>query len=265
MSQISSLPISVFENPEFGSIRVTDSNGEPWFVAADVCQALGLDNVGQAVASLEDDEKSSIDANIIINDVHGGRAPLVISEPGLYSLVLRSRKPEAKKFKRWITHDVLPTIRRHGAYLTPSLTEEILTNPDTLIRLATDLKAERERRAALEAQVTEERPLVNFAKAVQASEGTILVKQLAGFLKQNGVDIGQNRLFEWMRQNGYLCRERGENWNKPTQRSLDLGLFQLKESISLNPDGTTRIFNTAKVTGKGQCYFLKKFGVKEVA
>jgi anti-repressor protein len=264
MSQISSLPVSVFEHSVFGSIRMVDNNGDLRFVAKDVAAALEYaegSNAARVFAHIPDEWKG-------VNPIHtpgGEQETLTLSEQGLYFFLARSDKPKALPFQKWLAGDVLPTIRRHGAYLTPSLTEEILTNPDTLIRLATDLKAERERRAALEAQVTQERPLVNFAKAVQASEDTILVKQLAGFLKQNGVDIGQNRLFEWMRQNGYLCRERGENWNKPTQRSLDLGLFQLKESISLNPDGTTRIFNTAKVTGKGQCYFLKKFGVKEVA
>ena len=252
--------LKIFENSEFGSVRVvTGPDGEPWFVAKDICEALELGNMHSSLALLDEDERG-----IHSMDTLGGPQEMAtVSEPGLYSLILRSRKPEAKAFKRWVTHDVLPAIRRTGGYLTPAKIEEALLNPDTIIQLATDLKAEREKRLALEAQAEQDRPLVGFAKAVQSSEDTILVKHLAGFMKQNGVDIGQNRLFEWLRENGFLCRERGGNRNKPTQKSMNLGLFEVKESIGLHSDGTTRIFLTSKVTGKGQHYFLKKFGVTD--
>lgn len=182
----------------------------------------------------------------------------VISEPGLYSLILRSRKPEAKVFKRWITHEVIPSIRRHGGYLTPAKLEEALLNPDTLIRLATDLKAEREKRAALEQQVRTDAPKVLFADSVSASSSSILVGQLAVLLRQNGVNIGQNRLFQWMRENGFLIQS-GSRKNSPTQRSMELGLFETKERTINNPDGSIRITMTTKVTGKGQVYFVNRF------
>ena len=161
-------------------------------------------------------------------------------------------------FKRWITHEVIPSIRRHGGYLTPAKLEEALLNPDTLIRLATDLKAEREKRAALEQQVRTDAPKVLFADSVSASSSSILVGQLAVLLRQNGVNIGQNRLFQWMRENGFLIQS-GSRKNSPTQRSMELGLFETKERTINNPDGSIRITMTTKVTGKGQVYFVNRF------
>lgn len=246
--------LKIFEHARFGEVRITGENGEMWFVATDIAKALGYERPNDA-----------INAHCKkVNKINYGVSGLnVINESDVYRLITRSHLPEAEAFQDWVFEEVLPSIRKHGGYLTPEKIEEVLLNPDTIIELATNLKEERQKRLALEAQATEHRPLVNFAKAVQASEDTILVKQLAGFMKQNGVDIGQNRLFEWLRSNGYLCRERGENWNRPTQKSLNLGLFEVKESISINPDGSTRLFFTSKVTGKGQLYFLRKFGVQE--
>lgn len=183
----------------------------------------------------------------------------VVNEPGLYSLVLRSRKPEAKAFKRWITHEVIPAIRKHGGYLTPQKVEEVLLNPDTIIRLATDLKAERERRLALEAENVKNAPKVLFADSVAASHTDILIGDLAKLLRQNGIEIGQKRLFEWLRENGYLIKQRGLSWNMPTQKAMELGLFRVKETTINKPDGSVQISKTTKVTGKGQIYFVEKF------
>lgn len=246
--------LKTFEKAEFGSVRVVIRESEPWFVAKDVCDCLELGNSRDAVSGLDDDEKGVA----IIDTLGGPQEMTVISEPGLYSLILRSRKPEAKVFKRWITHEVIPSIRRHGGYLTPAKLEEALLNPDTLIRLATDLKAEREKRAALEQQVRTDAPKVLFADSVSASSSSILVGQLAVLLRQNGVNIGQNRLFQWMRENGFLIQS-GSRKNSPTQRSMELGLFETKERTINNPDGSIRITMTTKVTGKGQVYFVNRF------
>ena len=234
---------------------VQGEDGEPRFVAADVCAVLELGNVTEALRGLDEDERGSI-RNPEVTSTGGNPNLLTITESGLYSLVLRSRKPEAKRFKRWITHEVLPAIRRHGGYLTPQKVEEALLNPDILIRLATDLKAEREHRLALAAKVEEDAPKVAFADAVSASTTSIMVGDLAKLLRQNGVVTGQHRLFEWMRQEGYLIKQRGESWNMPTQRAMEQGLFEVKERTVMVPDGSVRITRTVKVTGKGQQHFV---------
>lgn len=251
---------AVFNHPQFGQIRVIDRDGAPWFIHKYICNALDLGNPSQAASYLDDDEK-----DIISNDTLGGTQDMiVISEAGLYSLILRSRKPEAKAFKRWVTHDVLPSIRKHGAYLTPEKIEEVLLNPDTIIRLATDLKAERQQRIALEAQAASDRPKIIFAEAVDAAKTCILIGDLAKLLRQNGIEMGQNRLFDWLRDNGYLMRQ-GESRNMPTQYAMELGLFEIKERTINNPDGSIRITRTTLVTGRGQIYFVNKFKLKSTA
>ena len=236
------------------NIRVIDKDGQPWWIAKDVCEILGLDAASGA-RGLDDDEKGLHNVQ-----THGGEQQMaVVNEPGLYSLVLRSRKPEAKDFKRWITHEVIPAIRKHGGYLTPQKVEEVLLNPDTIIRLATDLKAERERRLALEAENVKNAPKVLFADSVAASHTDILIGDLAKLLRQNGIEIGQKRLFEWLRENGYLIKQRGLSWNMPTQKAMELGLFRVKETTINKPDGSVQISKTTKVTGKGQIYFVEKF------
>lgn len=193
----------------------------------------------------------------------GQRGGWLINESGLYSLVLSSKLPTAKKFKRWVTSEVLPSIRKHGAYMTPEKLEEALLDPDTLIRLATDLKQEREQRIAAQAKIETDKPKVLFADAVCASQSSILVGDLAKLLKQNGVDMGQNRLFAYLRDNGYLMK-RGSSRNMPTQKSMELGLFEVKESSITNPDGSIRITKTTKVTGKGQVYFVNQLKAMEL-
>ena len=193
----------------------------------------------------------------------GQRGGWLINESGLYSLVLSSKLPTAKKFKRWVTSEVLPSIRKHGAYMTPEKLEEALLDPDTLIRLATDLKQEREKRIEAQAKIETDKPKVLFADAVCASQSSILVGDLAKLLKQNGVNMGQNRLFAYLRDNGYLMKQ-GSSKNMPTQKSMELGLFEVKESSITNPDGSIRITKTTKVTGKGQVYFVNQLKAMEL-
>lgn len=238
------------------NIRVIDKDGEPWWVAKDVCEILELTDARKSVELLDEDERNIIP---VMDSLGRPQNTYVVNEPGLYSLVLRSRKPEAKAFKRWITHEVIPAIRKHGGYLTPQKVEEVLLNPDTIIRLATDLKAERERRLALEAENVRNAPKVLFADSVAASHTDILIGDLAKLLRQNGIEIGQKRLFEWLRENGYLIKQRGLSWNMPTQKAMELGLFRVKETTINKPDGSVQISKTTKVTGKGQIYFVEKF------
>ena len=244
-------------NFEQKDVRVVMKDGEPWWVAKDVCDVLELSNPTMALEGLDEDERAKFclgrqgDANII-------------TESGLYTLVMRSNKPEAKRFRKWVTSEVLPTIRKHGAYMTPAKLEEALLNPDTLIRLAQTLKEEREKRAVLEAQAEVDRPKVLFANSVTASKTSILVGDLAKLLRQNGVQIGQNRLFQWLRENGYLIKRKGDSFNMPTQSAMESGLFEVLERTHSNPDGSIRITKTPKVTGRGQMFFINVF-LKEVA
>lgn len=240
-------------------VRTVERDGEVWFVAKDVCDVLGLVNPSKAVSELDDDERSSLTISEGTSPKGGNPNMNVISEPGLYALVLKSRKPEAKEFSRWVRHEVLSTIRKHGGYLTPAKMEEALLNPDVIIRLAQELKAEREKVASLTERVEADRPKVIFADAMDASKESILIGNFAKMLKQNGVEIGQNRLFAWLREHGYLMSCKGERWNMPTQSSIERGLFEVKTRIINNPDGSTRITHTTKVTGKGQIYFVNLF------
>ncbi len=250
--------LKIFHNPEFGKIRIVEVNNEPWFVGKDVAQVLGYSNPRKTLLDHVDPEDKT-DGVTIRDSMNREQRPILINESGLYSLVLSSKLPTAKKFKRWVTSEVLPSIRKHGAYLTPEKLEEALLNPDTLIKLATDLKAEREKRIALEVQAEQDKPKVLFADAVSASHTSILVGELAKILKQNGVNIGQNRLFAELRERGYLIKRKGSDWNMPTQRSMEMKLFEIKETIISHADGHTSINKTVKVTGTGQQYFINLF------
>ena len=247
--------IQVFNNPEFGEIRTVEINNEPWFVGKDIAVALGYKDTVNAIKAHVDDEDK---AGWQITTQFGTKETTVISESGLYALVLSSKLPTAKKFKRWVTSEVLPSIRKHGAYMTPETLEKMVLTPDFGIRLLTELKAEQDKRKALEATVEEQKPHVLFSNAVSASKTTILIGALAKLLKQNGINIGQNRLFEWLRQNGFLVK-RGDNRNMPTQKAMEMGLFEVKESCHLNSNGCNVITKTTVVTGKGQCYFINRF------
>lgn len=248
--------LKVFENQEFGKIRISVIQSEPWFVGKDVAEILGYAKPRNAISAHVDGEDKK-DAPIQ-GPLGGTQTMTVINESGLYSLILSSKLPTAKRFKRWVTSEVLPAIRKHGAYLTEQKVEEILTNPDTIIKLATQLKQEREARKQAEQLIEAQKPKVIFAEAVSTSKDGILVGMLAKLLHQNGVKIGQNRLFQWLRDKGYLMK-RGVDKNMPTQRSKELGLFDVKERVVGNPDGSIRLTRTPVVTGKGQVYFVQKF------
>ena len=246
--------LQIFENKDFGKVRIVTVDNLPWFVAADVCRALDIANSRDAVKRLDDDERG-----VVSTDTLGGVQEMtVVNESGLYSLVLGSRKPEAKQFKRWITHEVIPTIRKTGGYVNNDdlFVSTYLPNADdtTKALFRSTLETIRKQNAKLE----EYKPKAIFADAVSASKTSILVGELAKILHQNGVTIGQNRLFEWLRNNGYLCCY-GERYNMPTQRSMEMSLFEIKETTINNPDGSIRVSRTVKVTGKGQQYFINKF------
>lgn len=244
--------IKIFENKEFGKVRVQEINNNIFFVAKDVCEALDIKNTTQAIQRLDEDERT------MLNIGRQGSTNLV-NEYGLYNLVLASRKPEAKEFKRWITHDIIPSIRKHGAYMTSEKIEEVLSNPDTIIKLAMDLKEERKQRLQLQETIEVNKPKVLFAESVETSKTSILVGELAKILRQNGHEIGQNRLYDWLRNNNYLISRKGTDYNMPTQKSMNLGLFEIKETSITHADGHISVNKTPKVTGKGQIYFINKF------
>ena len=236
-------------------VRTIQNDGEPWFVLRDVCNVLGLGTPARVAERLDPDEVSQTH---ITDSMGRQQETTIINESGLYNVILRSDKPEAKPFRKWVTSEVLPTIRRHGMYATPDTVEKMLADPDTTIKLLETIKQERAARMALEAKAEADKPKVLFADAVSASHTSILVGDLAKLLRQNGVEIGQNRLFSFLREKGYLCSQ-GERYNLPTQRSMDRGWFQVKETTINQPNGSVRITRTVKVTGKGQQYFINLF------
>ena len=236
-------------------VRTIQKDSEPWFVLRDVCNVLGLGTPARVAERLDPDEVSQTH---ITDSMGRQQETTIINESGLYNVILRSDKPEAKPFRKWVTSEVLPTIRRHGMYATPDTVEKMLADPDTTIKLLETIKQERAARLALEAKAEADKPKVLFADAVSASHTSILVGDLAKLLRQNGVEIGQNRLFSFLREKGYLCSQ-GERYNLPTQRSMDRGWFQVKETTINQPNGSVRITRTVKVTGKGQQYFINLF------
>ena len=248
--------LQIFNNAQFGQIRTTVKDGAPLFVAADVCRALEIQNHKDAIKRLDDDEKSGV----VLTDPHGRpQETNCVTESGLYSLVLGSRKPEAKAFKRWITHEVLPTIRQTGGYVSDEQqfvnTYLPFADANTKALFGQTLA---QLRAANE-QLEQQKPKVLFADAVSAAHTSILVGELAKLLKQNGVDIGQHRLFQYLRENGYLIKRRGSDYNMPTQYAMERGWFEIKETAITHGDGHTSVNKTPKVTGKGQQYFINLF------
>lgn len=252
--------LQIFENSEFGTVRTVEIDGKTYFVANDVARALGYKRPNDAItAHCRGTLKHRIGVQ---TGVRGDGMPalqeidmLIIPEGDIYRLVIKSQLPSAEKFESWVFDEVLPSIRKHGVYAV----DELLNDPDLAIKAFTALKEEKERNKALQADNDRMRPKEVFADAVATSHTSILIGDLAKLLKQNGVDIGQKRLFSWMRENGYLIKRQGSDWNMPTQRSMELGLFEVKESTVNNPDGSVRINKTTKVTGKGQQYFINKF------
>lgn len=233
-------------------VRTVTINNEPYFVGKDVAGILGYQNGSRDVNRHVDEEDK---LKYRFGTSGQDREMIIINESGLYSLILSSKLPQAKVFKRWVTSEVLPTIRKNGMFAT----DELLDNPDFAIATLQKLKEEREVKKQLEAQIEADRPKVLFADAVSASKSSCLIGELAKILKQNGIDIGQNKLFQWLRSNGYLISRRGDSWNQPTQKSMDLGLFELKKTNINHADGHTTTNTTTKVTGKGQQYFINKF------
>lgn len=225
----------------------------PLFLAKDVARWIEHSDVSTMLRVIDESEKVT---NIVCTP-GGKQSALFLTEDGLYEVLMQSRKPIAKQFKRKVK-EILKEIRKHGIYATDKVLDEILASPEFGIKLLTELKEEREKRNALETKVAEDKPLVVFANAVETSKTTILIGDLAKLLKQNGYDIGQNRLFDWLRKNDYLIKS-GSRKNMPTQRSMDMGLFEVKESAITNPDGSIRVTRTTKVTGKGQIYFINLF------
>ena len=260
--------IQIFQNEQFGKVRIAmNENEEPLFCLADVCSVIGIANARNVKSRLDLEDVCQIDTL-----TEGGKQQVTfVTESGLYDVIIRSDSEKAKPFRKWVTSEVLPSIRKHGAYMTQETLEKALASPDFLIQLATNLKEEKRKRidAEQKAEIAEQTiktnaPKVLFADAVSTSQRSCLVAELAKILQQNGVNIGQNRLFAWMRENGYLC-SKGQYHNQPTQKAMDLGLFELKKTTINKPDGSILVSTTTKVTGKGQVYFVNKFLGKDVA
>lgn len=247
--------VTIFRKDEFGAVRAVTLEGEPWFVAADVCRALGLGNSSKAVMPLDDDEKG-----ITICNTPGGEQKMVIvSEPGLYSLIVRSRKPEAKAFKRWITHEVIPAIRKTGGYIAGQETmddDQLLANA---LMVAQRKIAERNKQLeAANEKIKADAPKVLFAETVQKAEGDILVRQLARLMNQRGYDVGERRLYEILRRDGWVIKANAKDQNAPTQKSVDMGLMRVIER-TIGSAEKTFLSTTTVITPKGQLYFLNKY------
>lgn len=248
--------IQTFNNHEFGTVRaVRGDDDEPMFVASDVAKILGYRMASDMTRRLEEDEKGTRS----VRTPGGEQQMAVITEPGLYSAILGSRVPEARAFKRWVTHEVLPALRRDGGCMVARDETPEQTMARAVLLAQQTIDRQKSRIAGLEAENEEMRPKALFADAVAASDGTCLIGEFAKMLRQNGVDIGQNRLFAMLREDGYLGKA-GQNRNVPTQRSMELGLFRIKETAITHSDGHVTINRTPKLTGKGQRYFLERYG-----
>ena len=244
--------LKIFENAEFGQIRTAEVDGEPWFVGKDVAEALGYAEPRSAVSK----KVEEVDRGVAEMETPSGKQNMtIINESGLYALIFGSKLESAKRFKHWVTSEVLPAIRKHGAYAV----DELLNNPEMAIKAFTALKEEREKNKRLQTDVDRMKPKEIFADAVSASNTSILIGDLAKILKQNGINTGQNRLFETLRKDGYLIKQKGSNWNMPTQRAMEMGLFEIKESTHIDGNGCNVTTKTTKVTGKGQQYFINRY------
>lgn len=249
--------LQIFKNEEFGEIRTVIIDGEPWFVGKDVAVALGYSNTRDAlIRHVDSDDKNTV---VIPDGNKGNPNQIVIDESGVYALIFGSKLDSAKRFKYWVTSEVLPSIRKNGGYIAG---QENLSDDELMAKaiLVAQKKIE-ERDKLIEQQrlkIEADKPKTIFADAVSASNTSILIGDLAKLICQNGIQTGQKRLFEWLRGNGYLMKS-GVSRNMPTQKSIDMGLFEVKETTITNPDGSVRITRTTKVTGKGQQYFINKF------
>jgi len=258
--------LQIFNDSQFGDIRVsTDETGEPLFCLADLCQSLGIGNSREVKRRLDPEDVSETDTL-----TNGGIQKLVfVNESGMYEVILKSSSPFAKPMQKWVTSEVLPAIRKHGIYATESVIERVISDPDSFIRILTELKNERIAKQQLkednqiqQLQLDAQAGKVLFANAVSGSVSTISVGSLAKLICQNGVDIGRNRLFAWMRETGYL-NSFGKSYNLPSQKSMNMELLEVKEGIGIKPDGTSYIQLTPMVTGKGCIYFINKFVISK--
>lgn len=231
------------------NVRTVEMSGEPWFVLKDVCEVLGISKYRDVADRLEDDERGPVR----VDTLGGVQEMTAVNESGLYNVILRSDKPEAKPFRKWVTGEVLPSIRKTGGYIAG---QEQLSDADLMARALLVAKKQIDDRNR---QIAEMAPKAVFADAVSASKSNILIGELAKLLRQNGIEMGQNRLFEWMRKNGYLINRDSTDRNMPTQRAMEMGLFVVKETAITHSDGHTTVTKTPKVTGKGQVYFINKF------
>ncbi|GEM04140.1 hypothetical protein HMI01_11280 [Halolactibacillus miurensis] len=249
--------LRVFENEMF-HVSAKLENGQALFDVEEVAKSLGFVSKTDKNGTVYENVRWSR-VNSFLPQVAEVKKGDLIPEPLVYKLAFKASNELAEKFQDWLAIEVIPSIRKHGAYMTNETIEQALLNPDTLIQLATNLKEERTKRMVAEKQVSELKPKALFADAVETSKNSVLVGELSKILRQNGIDIGQNRLFEWLRENGFLIKKEGELYNLPTQRSMDMNLFEVKKRTISNPDGTNRTTRTPKVTGKGQIYFVNKF------
>jgi len=256
--------IKIFENDRFGEVRVAGTSENPLFCLADVCRVLEIKNVSDCKSRL--DQRGVVLTDTPTYNQHGAEVIqqlVFINEKTLYKVIMRSDKPQAEPFQDWVCGEVLPSIRKHGAYMTNDTLEKALTSPDFLIQLATNLKEEQQKRIEAERKVTEAAPAVAFTNAVQSANSSCLIGELAKLIAQNGYSIGEKRLFAWMRDNGYLGKH-GERYNIPNQQYVEQGLFELKKGVRSGSNGVLHTTITPKVTGKGQVYFVNKFlGNKE--
>lgn len=253
--------IKIFENPEFGSIRTVEVKNEPWFVGKDVAEILGYKDSADALKKHVDvEDKYLVKAGEMPTLKTSNYGAYIINESGLYSLILSSKLPKAKEFKHWVTSEVLPAIRQTGGYINGS---EAMSDAEIMAKALMvaqkTIEANKERINKLEGDAERMKPKEIFADAVAASDNTILIGDLAKMIKQNGHPIGQKRLFEWLRENGYLIKRKGADYNSPTQKAMELGLFRIKETAITHSDGHVSVSKTVKVTGKGQQYFINKF------
>lgn len=249
--------LQIFDSPDFGQIRTIQQNGEPWFVGKDVADILGYQNGSRDVNRHVDEDDRQ---NYQNGTFESNRGLTIINESGLYSLILSSKMPKAKEFKRWVTSEVIPAIRKTGGYIAGSenMTDAEIMAKAVLVAQST-IRQRDQRIKELESDVAAAKPKVLFADAVSASDSTILIGDLAKILKQNGYNTGQKRLFQWLRDNGYLIKRQGADYNSPTQRSMELGLFRVKETPIIHADGHVTVNKTVKVTPKAQIYFANKF------
>ena len=256
--------LQIFKSQEFGQVRTVTIAGEPWLVGKDVATALGYSNPSNAVVTHVDDEDKTTYSFQVSGSNYKTKATL-INESGLYSLVLSSKLPTAKQFKHWVTAEILPSIRRTGGYIANAETmtdAEIMSKALLIAKQTIDNREQRIR--SLEADTERMRPKEIFADAVSASNSSILIGDLAKILHGNGIKIGRGRLFAWMREHGFLIKQKGTSYNMPTQRAMELGLFRVKEGSYVDGKGNNIITKTTKVTGKGQQYFINKFLAGEV-